>query len=150
MTQVDFYILSDETGTARALLACRLTEKAWKQGHRVYINTASPQQLADLDDLLWTFRAGSFIPHGVILKLARKIRLPWAMPANRTGTMMYWSTSAMRYRPTSVASSGSPNWLDQTNSSAQRRVNVTATIRTAAILSIRTSYESRLPRSGTG
>ena len=65
MTQVDFYILTDEASTARALLACRLTEKAWKQGHRVYINTASPQQLADLDDLLWTFRAGSFIPHGV-------------------------------------------------------------------------------------
>lgn len=65
MTQVDFYILNDEAGTARALLACRLTEKAWKQGHRVYINTASPQQLAELDDLLWTFRAGSFIPHGV-------------------------------------------------------------------------------------
>ena len=65
MTQVDFYILADEASTARALLACRLTEKAWKQGHRVYINTASPQQLADLDDLLWTFRAGSFIPHAV-------------------------------------------------------------------------------------
>ena len=65
MTQVDFYILNGEASTARALLACRLTEKAWKQGHRVYINTASQQQLAELDDLLWTFRAGSFIPHGV-------------------------------------------------------------------------------------
>ena len=65
MTQIDFYILADEAGSARALLACRLTEKAWKQGHQVFINTASSRQLADLDDLLWTFRAGSFIPHGV-------------------------------------------------------------------------------------
>ena len=65
MTQVDFYILGDEAPQARPLLTCRLTEKAWKQGHRIYINTDSSQQLRDLDDLLWTFRAGSFIPHAV-------------------------------------------------------------------------------------
>lgn len=65
MTQVDFYILQDETARARPLLTCRLTEKAWKQGHRVYINTDSQQQAGELDDLLWTFRAGSFIPHAV-------------------------------------------------------------------------------------
>ncbi|MBT8116473.1 MAG: DNA polymerase III subunit chi [Gammaproteobacteria bacterium] len=63
MTQVDFYILQDEAARARPLLTCRLTEKAWKQGHRVYINTDTQQQVAELDDLLWTFRAGSFIPH---------------------------------------------------------------------------------------
>ena len=65
MTQVDFYILQDATPGARSLLTCRLAEKAWKQGHRVFINTASTQQLGELDDLLWTFRAGSFIPHAV-------------------------------------------------------------------------------------
>jgi DNA polymerase-3 subunit chi len=65
MTQVDFYILADNAPKARPLLTCRLTEKAWKQGHRVFINTDTSQQLGELDDLLWTFRAGSFIPHGV-------------------------------------------------------------------------------------
>ncbi|MGB5260371.1 MAG: DNA polymerase III subunit chi [Gammaproteobacteria bacterium] len=65
MTQVDFYILEDTATNARPLLTCRLTEKAWKQGHRIFINAASPQQLGELDDLLWTFRAGSFIPHAV-------------------------------------------------------------------------------------
>jgi len=65
MTQVDFYILEDTAAAARPLLTCRLTEKAWKQGHRVYINAASTEQLGELDNLLWTFRAGSFIPHAV-------------------------------------------------------------------------------------
>jgi DNA polymerase-3 subunit chi len=65
MTQVDFYILGDKAPQARPLLTCRLTEKAWKQGHRIFINTDSTQQLRELDDLLWTFRAGSFIPHAV-------------------------------------------------------------------------------------
>lgn len=65
MTQVDFYILGDSAPKACPLLTCKLAEKAWKQGHRVFINTGSAGQMAELDDLLWTFRAGSFIPHGV-------------------------------------------------------------------------------------
>ena len=65
MTRVDFYILKDTVDTACALFACRLTEKAVKQGHQVYINAESAAQLLQLDDLLWTFRAGSFLPHAV-------------------------------------------------------------------------------------
>ena len=65
MTRVDFYILKDTVDTARALFACRLAEKAVQQGHQVYINTESAAQLLQLDDLLWTFRAGSFLPHAV-------------------------------------------------------------------------------------
>ena len=65
MTQVDFYILNDSSAAACPQFTCRLTEKAWKQGHRVYINTDSKKQLDELDGLLWTFRAGSFIPHAI-------------------------------------------------------------------------------------
>jgi len=63
MTRVDFYILQDSRADARHEFTCKLTEKAYKQGHRVYINTASDQQLKLLDELLWTFRDGSFLPH---------------------------------------------------------------------------------------
>jgi len=65
MTQVDFYILKESAPEARPQFICRLTEKAYKQGHQVYINTESAPQLRLLDDLLWTFRAGSFLPHAV-------------------------------------------------------------------------------------
>ena len=65
MTRVDFYILKDANVAACALFTCRLTEKAVQQGHQVYINTESAAQLMQLDDLLWTFRAGSFLPHAV-------------------------------------------------------------------------------------
>jgi DNA polymerase-3 subunit chi len=65
MTRVDFYILKETGDTARTLFVCRLTEKAVQQGHQVYINTESAVQLLQLDDLLWTFRAGSFLPHAV-------------------------------------------------------------------------------------
>ncbi|MEZ5541699.1 MAG: DNA polymerase III subunit chi [Pseudomonadota bacterium] len=65
MTQVDFYILQEDGADARPLFTCRLTEKAYKQGHRVFINTESEAQMKQLDDLLWSFRAGSFLPHAV-------------------------------------------------------------------------------------
>lgn len=61
--RIDFYILSDESPDACARLSCRLAEKAWKAGHTVYIHAGSAAQAAELDDLLWTFRDGSFVPH---------------------------------------------------------------------------------------
>jgi DNA polymerase-3 subunit chi len=70
MTQVDFYILEDSQPAARALLTCRLSEKAYRQGHQVFINAESGQQLKQLDDMLWTFRDGSFLPHGLYEKNA--------------------------------------------------------------------------------
>ncbi len=64
MTQVDFYIL-ESTQDDVSRLACRLTEKAWKEGNRIFIHTSSEAAAAALDKLLWTFRQGSFIPHAL-------------------------------------------------------------------------------------
>jgi len=65
MTQVDFYILDDTAADARQRFACRLAEKAWQQGHRVYIHTGDPELSTHMDELLWSFRQGSFVPHGL-------------------------------------------------------------------------------------
>jgi DNA polymerase-3 subunit chi len=61
--RVDFYILSDPAPDARERISCRLAEKAYKMGHTVYLHTDSEGQAQRLDDLLWAFRAGSFVPH---------------------------------------------------------------------------------------
>ncbi|HRX61139.1 MAG TPA: DNA polymerase III subunit chi [Candidatus Competibacter sp.] len=63
MPRVDFYVLPDNKDNGRALLACRLADKAYTLGHEVYILVASEAQAGALDDLLWTFRQDSFIPH---------------------------------------------------------------------------------------
>ncbi len=65
MTQVDFYILGKRARGDRYTLACRLAEKAWQQGRRVYLHTASDAESRHLDRLLWTYRDGSFLPHGI-------------------------------------------------------------------------------------
>ena len=66
MTEVDFYLLPGDDARQREQFACRLTDKAWKLGHRVYIHTGSVQQTSQLDDLLWTFQQNSFIPHAIL------------------------------------------------------------------------------------
>ena len=65
LPRVDFYILPAEDPAARDLLACRLTEKACKMGHKVYLHTDTAGHARQLDELLWTFRAGSFLPHAL-------------------------------------------------------------------------------------
>ncbi len=65
MTQVDFYLLQDDSAQIRASFACRLADKAYRLGNRVYIHTASAEQTRQLDDLLWTFQQNSFVPHGI-------------------------------------------------------------------------------------
>ena len=66
MNRVDFYVLSDDRPDARLRLACGLAEKAYELGKRVYLQTASSSEAQRLDDLLWTFSEGSFLPHEIV------------------------------------------------------------------------------------
>jgi DNA polymerase-3 subunit chi len=70
VTQVDFYVLEDDSEDARLRVACRIVDKATQQDQHVFINAASDAEAAKLDDLLWTFSQGSFIPHKVVREAA--------------------------------------------------------------------------------
>ena len=65
MTQVSFYILASESSHERYIFACKLLEKAYRSGSDVYVMTENEAQSRMFDNLLWTFRAGSFIPHQI-------------------------------------------------------------------------------------
>ena len=65
MTRIDFYLLSGHDPHARRVIACKLIEKAYRQGHAIYLKTDSAEATRQLDDLLWTFRQGSFVPHEI-------------------------------------------------------------------------------------
>jgi len=66
MARIDFYVLEAAGEAARQLFACRLAEKAYRLKHTVHICTHSRASAEQLDDLLWTFRDGSFVPHELI------------------------------------------------------------------------------------
>jgi DNA polymerase III subunit chi len=63
--RVDFYLLTAGEDEGRDIAVCRLTQKAYRLGHRIYILTASPEESKELDRLLWTFNQGSFVPHRI-------------------------------------------------------------------------------------
>jgi DNA polymerase-3 subunit chi len=67
VAEVSFYILPTESLDDRYLFACKLIEKAYRSGSFCYVLTDSAEQSRIIDDLLWTFRAGSFIPHQVYI-----------------------------------------------------------------------------------
>lgn len=81
--RVDFYILQGEQ--RREMLACRLCEKAYQQGHKVFVLADSARQAQELDTLLWTFREGSFVPHRLVSP-ARQDAVPPAVLIGWAGT----------------------------------------------------------------
>jgi DNA polymerase-3 subunit chi len=61
MTRIDFYLLSAASEN-RLLFTCRLVDKIYSRGHRLYVHTESSVHAAEVDNLLWSFSAG-FVPH---------------------------------------------------------------------------------------
>jgi len=70
--RVDFYVLGTSGATDVPRMACRITEKAWKSGHRVFVHTGSRFTARQMDDLLWSFRQESFVPHTIDSEYAHK------------------------------------------------------------------------------
>lgn len=63
MSKVDFYILPTDALSARLDFACKLCEKAWRLGHRVYLHCQDAAQRDELDQRLWQFKGEAFVPH---------------------------------------------------------------------------------------
>lgn len=65
MPQADFYVLPAAEIAARQRFICRLAEKIVPAGHQLYIHCDNAQVASELDQLLWSFKAESFIPHAL-------------------------------------------------------------------------------------
>lgn len=63
MAKADFYILNTTDHHSRLNFLCRLVEKAVGLNHQIYIHTSSEQQAIEIDDLLWSYKLESFLPH---------------------------------------------------------------------------------------
>lgn len=63
--QVDFYLLQAVAGS-REQFACRLAEKAFSLRQAIHLHTINAEQTRMLDELLWTFSDGSFLPHEIL------------------------------------------------------------------------------------
>lgn len=63
MTRIDFYVTKTGEPLACERLTCRIAEKAVRMGHRLHIHLGDESRLEKLDEMLWTFRDISFLPH---------------------------------------------------------------------------------------
>lgn len=61
--RIDFHLLTETDPGAFWLYTCRLLEKAYVKKHQVFVHCAHQQDAEHLDELLWTFKPDSFIPH---------------------------------------------------------------------------------------
>jgi DNA polymerase-3 subunit chi len=66
-TRVSFYVLTGAEPGSRLGYACRLVEKAYKLQHRIHAHAVDGAMARNLDELLWTFRQGSFVPHELLV-----------------------------------------------------------------------------------
>ncbi len=64
--RIDFYILESATASGWLNFVCRLTEKAYGTVEAIYAHTGSAEVAQQLDEMLWTFRQGSFVPHEIL------------------------------------------------------------------------------------
>jgi DNA polymerase III subunit chi len=76
MSRVDFYVLAQAGPQYRHSFACRLAEKAYRLDHSVLILAPNTADAERLDELLWTFRDGSFVPHHRIATATRDLDSP--------------------------------------------------------------------------
>jgi len=60
--QVDFYLLG-EFAPGADKLACRLALMAWERKQKVFVITASEASGRQLDELMWQYPEGRFLPH---------------------------------------------------------------------------------------
>ena len=70
MTKVNFYLLKQNTEAARVALCCKLAEQQLRSGQRVCVQTASTESAQAIDQLLWSFKPESFVPHALVSESA--------------------------------------------------------------------------------
>lgn len=63
--RVDFYLLKSPGIEEKLHVACRLIEKGYLRGHQVFVYCENQEAAEKIDEMLWTFKQDSFIPHNL-------------------------------------------------------------------------------------
>lgn len=89
MTLVGFYVVQTAAPGERLRVAARLADKAFRRGHRIFINAGNEDEAAELDQLLWTFRPSSFIPHGLYgQEHSETVAIGWGQEPDNHGDLL--------------------------------------------------------------
>ena len=64
--KIDFHVLEASSGLQSLHYVCNVIEKAYAGKQPVYVHATSKEEAERLDNLLWTYRDDSFIPHALV------------------------------------------------------------------------------------
>ena len=102
-TQVMFYLLEDENlATANdigSLFHCACLQAAYfyRQKQKVFIYTKDQDKAHDIDEMLWTFNANSFVPHnlqGEGPSYGSAVEISWQNPTGRRPVLINLTDTA--------------------------------------------------------
>ena len=90
MTRVDFYVLTHQEIQQRLLFACKLAEQIMRKGRKIYVHTPDESTAKAVDDLLWSFKPESFVPHSLVEEhRGEPIGIGWGeQPGNHNDVMI--------------------------------------------------------------
>lgn len=78
--KVDFYILSQTKNQQSMTTVCQLIENSYIENKKIYVQTMNASDATLLDQLLWTYKDISFIPHAVNesapIQISEKVDFP--------------------------------------------------------------------------
>jgi DNA polymerase-3 subunit chi len=77
--RIDFYLSEEAGDAARLRLACRIAEKAYLAKQKVVVFSDDGTLLPKLDEMLWTFGDGTFVPHDTVTAPAATCEAPVAL-----------------------------------------------------------------------
>ncbi len=89
-TQVMFYLLEQDENEDKHYLAllhaCFQAAHFYRNQQRVFIYSKNQEQAHQIDELLWSFEADSFVPHNLVNegpKNGAAVEISWQPPTNR-------------------------------------------------------------------
>ena len=67
---VNFYLKETTEDADIQHLTCLVIQKAWRSGYQIYVLFDTVEESTYFDDLLWTFKNDSFVPHALYSEAA--------------------------------------------------------------------------------
>lgn len=81
MAEIDFYVLQGAPPPDPQQFACRLLDTVYRRGLEVHVHVADEAAARALDERLWSFDAGAFLPHRVVGTAGRApVWIGWQPP----------------------------------------------------------------------
>ncbi len=81
MAEIDFYVLEGSPPPDPRQFVCRLVDTVYRRGAEVHVHVADEAAARRLDEQLWTYAPGAFVPHRVAGSAGRApVWIDWRAP----------------------------------------------------------------------